>query len=457
MPKRIIHRVKSVSQKADLIETITKATGVFSARFGGAVANFIFTLLLAKYLLPTEVGFIVTSMSLAVIAAMISTLNIDNGAVRHLLHPVEKGELTEAAGFMRFGYKAIAIISPIAIIFFVLFMVLNQIVKDDLSDAEKLGLLFSALTIPILAIVRFESSAAHALSKIISSSLANALFRPIVLCVSIATLALIFSNLTLSNALAATLFACIIAFVVQYFLLRSTFTQFKDVLPDQVKSKVWTSTGLYLSVTILLIDYFQNVVVVSAAIGLQDADVARLAIALRFTGFLRMGLGAVNAAVAPRISKALNGARMKDALELLAHSSHLKFWPTLIVTVVVWFIAPFLVGLFGSEYLSAAWAFRLFALLPLVTAFFGPSIMILNILGHQAAIFRISIVSLALLVLSVPVIGSISGVTGAASAAVLTIFFWEWALYCAVRENTKLDASILAGLGIRKQPLLMGA
>ena len=179
-----------------------------------------------------------------------------------------------------------------------------------------------------------------------------------------------------------------------------------------------------------------------AALGLSDADVARLGIALRFIGFLRIGLMAVNMAVSPRISRAVSAGNQQEADSLLVQSTHLKFWPTVLVTALVWWLAPFLVGLFGPEYASADWALRLFALLPLVAAFFGPSIMILNITGHQPQIFRVSAACVVLLVVAVPVAGVAFGVNGAALAAVLTVFFWEWALFNRVRRETGYNVSI---------------
>ncbi|MCI5047549.1 MAG: MATE family efflux transporter [Aquisalinus sp.] len=446
MPVPLPNILRKLLQQKSLMETVGNASVLVLTRFGGAVANFIFTLLLAQYLAPSQVGFVMTALSLGALASLFTTLNMENGAVRHLLQPLEKGNTAEAAGFMAYGWRVLRIATPIVIVGLIAFMLLSQSLKNELTRQEFWAVFFLAISVPMLAMLRLGTRWAHALSKIKRSMLSWALFRPLILCLAVGGAALFFGGLRVDIVLLANAVACLVALIIQHFLLRSAFAFTKDAEPDTSRSRDWMSTGLYLSVTILLIDYFQNVVIVTSALGLSDGDVARLAVALRFIGFLRMGLMAVNMAVSPRVSKAISAERMGDAQHLLSQSTHLKFWPTVIVTALVWWLAPFLVGLFGEDYEAAAWPLRLFALLPLVAAFFGPSIMVLNVTGRQQDIFRLSAVSLGLLVVSVPVAGISLGLNGAAAAAVLSVFVWEWALFDRTKRDTGIDASIMAAM-----------
>ena len=454
MPTSFGHKlIKSLLSRRNLVVTVANAAGVFTARFGGAIANFAFTLLIARYLVPSQVGFILFTMSMALLASLFMTMNMENGAVRHLLQPVSRGRFAEAAGFITYGRRMLVRLALPVMVIFVVLMMVSQSLKNNLTQAELWGVAFAAASVPLLAMLRLGTRWGHALSRILKSMLSWALFRPLLLCVLTFVLVLMGLGLTVDRVLLMALVACFLALGFQYLLIRDAFTFMKDTEPDVSKSGEWLRTGLFLSVTILLLDYFQNVVIVAAAFGLSDSDVARLGIALRFVGFLRMGLMAVNMAVSPNISRAFANEKRGEAEHLLSLSTNLKFWPTLLVTGLVWWIAPFMVSLFGEDYLSAAWALRCFAVLPLVAAFFGPSIMILNILGEQKDIFRVSAVSLALLVISVPVAGTAFGLNGAALAAVLTIFFWEWALYDRVRRKTGVDASIIAATGWLHQAL----
>lgn len=438
--------LKSLRARRNVVVTMGNAAGVFVARFGGAMANFLFTLLLARHLAPEQVGFVLFAMSMSLLASVFMTLNIENGAVRHLLQPLSRGEKAEATGFIVYGRKMLLRMVVPVLVVFVGVMLMSQSMKGDLARAELWGIAFAAAIVPLLAMQRVGARWGHALSLILKSMVSWALVRPFLLCTLTVLLVWTGFGLSVDRVLLLALLASLAALGLQFFLLRNAFSFMKNTTPDLSRTDEWLKTGLFLSVTMLLLEYFQNVVIVTASFGLADGDVARLGIALRFIGFLRMGLMAVNMAVTPNISKAFAGEREGEAKQLLAFSTHLKFWPTLMVTGLVWWLAPFMVSLFGEEYLDAAWALRLFALLPLVAAFFGPSIMILNVLGQHKEIFKISSVSLALLVLSVPVAGINFGLNGAALGAVLTVFFWEWALFDRVRCKTGVNASLPAAL-----------
>ena len=107
MPVPIPPILKRLLGTHGLKETVGNATVLVLARFGGALANFLFTYLLARQLAPSQVGFVLTAMSLSVIASLVATVNIESGAVRHLLHPLEQGRKAEAAGFINFGRKIV--------------------------------------------------------------------------------------------------------------------------------------------------------------------------------------------------------------------------------------------------------------------------------------------------------------------------------------------------------------
>jgi O-antigen/teichoic acid export membrane protein len=437
------NKLQDMMQAGSLLGTVGTSAGVFSIRLGGAVANFIFSILIARYLAPEDVGFVFLAMSLAMLASLFTTLNMDNGAVRHLLHPFTKGDKAEAAGFIHFTRKMLLLTSPVVMLLFALALITSQHLKGNLTGPHFWGIIATSFSVPLLASIRLGSRWGHSLSAILRSMLSHSLFRPLLLCGLTAIYVLGGFPPRLDVFLGFATLACLAAVVCQYFLLRDTFAFTKEHEADTSKSGTWMRTGVYLSVTVLLLEYFQNIVVVASAFGLKDADVAQLNIALRFIGFLGMGLMAVNMAISPPVSKALAEQRVGQAQWMLSMSTHLKFWPTVLVTALVWLLAPFMVGLFGEVYREAAWALRIFALLPLISAFFGPSIMLLNILGRQKDIFRISAVAVALIVLSIPVAGKYYGINGAAIAAVATMFFYEWALFQRVSQVTAANASLL--------------
>lgn len=422
--------------------TLVRSSFVFLSRLGGAIAAFVMAIILARTLSLEDMGFVMRLMSLVILFSVFCTLNMENGSVRHLLQPLERGNVAEAAGFIYFGRRVFIKAAPLVMLAFLVFTTLPEIYADRMNDTRIWAFILAALAVPIIGWTRLVGAWGHSLSCVTVGTFFNGFLRSFLMLVFVLILLRAGWSIHVSGVMAANLGAAIFALVGQQMVLHRSFAFTKDVTPDTTKRKDWVRTGLFLAATIGFLEYFQNIVLAAAAFGMSEADIALLAIALRFVSFLRMGLMAVNTAIDPTISQNVTNDDRGAAQKLLAFSTNLKFWPTLAITALVWWIAPFLVGIFGTEYLPAAWALRLAALLPLFSAIYGPSILILNITGHQGSIFNLSLLATFLLVLSVPIAGSIAGVTGATAAAVATVFIWESALYQVVIRETGLDASI---------------
>lgn len=450
--KPVLDRLIGLLHRQDVLsETVRNAAGVFAIRFGGALTNFLFTLVVVRFLPKEQVGFALVTISMVQIAALFATLNIESGAVRHLLHPLEQGREEEAAGFVRYGMAMIVRMSLFVLPAFLLWAWLVHFGSGNIYRTEIIAIACAALAIPLIALMRLIAQSAHAMSRIVTSMLPQNLIQPMFMVSLTAVAGIVLERLSVGRVLLFYLLAVVFALLLQILLNGGAFG-FLKAKPDMRKAAEWRHTGLYLSITILLLNFFPNVVLVVAALGLDDAALALLAIAFRFGVLLRMGGMAINSAISPSISKAVVAGDVSFARHQLHLAAHLKFWPTLILTLIVWWLAPWLITIpFGTEYADAAWLLRFIAIIPLASAFFGPSIMMLNITGHQKAVFPASALSLALLAVSVPVTSLLWGATGAAIAATVCVVLWEAALYVRVHLQTEYDPSILGATGLWRE------
>ena len=62
---------------------------LMGGRRGGVAANFFFNLMLARFLAPEDVGIIMVVISTTMLASILTTMNIESGSVRHLVHARE--------------------------------------------------------------------------------------------------------------------------------------------------------------------------------------------------------------------------------------------------------------------------------------------------------------------------------------------------------------------------------
>lgn len=451
---KFYQQLKTLIGNGDIFaDTVRNAAGVFAIRFGGAVINFLFTLVLVRFLPQEQVGFVLVTMSMVQIAALFITLNMESGAVRHLLHPLEQGHQAEASGFVHYGIKVIIRMSLLVLPAFITYAALVHFHTTPIIRTEVIAIICAALAIPMIGFIRLTTQSAHALSRIISANLPPGLIQPLFMVTLTAVAGVLLTRLSVGKVMLFYLLAVIFGFALQLLLVGKSFA-FMKTRPDLTQAKTWVQTGLYLSITVLLLSYFQNIVLVFAAFGLDDASLAILAIAFRFAVLLRMGVMAINAAIAPSLSKAVAANNQKRADDILRLAAHLKFWPTLIVTGFVWALAPWMIDIsFGPDYAQAAWLLRIISFIPVIAAFYGPSLMILNITGNQKRVFPASALSLSILAVSVPVFSLYAGMMGAALAAVITVLLWETALYVRVRYNTIYRPAIFDNIIGRLDPV----
>ncbi|MEE9329972.1 MAG: MATE family efflux transporter [Parvularculaceae bacterium] len=441
-----------VSGERPFWSMVGHASGVFLARFGGAFSNFFFALILARLLPPDEVGFVLLLSSLAMLIALFATMNVENVAVRFLLQPIARGEPGPAAGYVAFVRKICLRMTPVVMIIYGAALIGREYTGSGLGGDSGLvprefrAILIAALCIPFFTGLRLGNRYGVALDRVMRSAISWGFLRPFFLMLMAAALLLSGTEGRIDLIAGLALIACVLAWGLQQWLLKGMMAPLAHVRPDMSDKKEWLSTGLYLSVTVVFLDFFPNIVLFAASFGLSSGSLGLFAIAVQFIGFLRMGIMAVNTATAPKISKAISTGHETQVRRLLAQTTLLKIGPTVAVTALVWLIAPWLVSLFGSEYGPAAQTLRIIAILPLASAIFGPSVTLLNVVGHQRAVFRLSLISLAILVVAVPVAGRYYGLNGAAGAAVVMMVIWEGLLWLRTRKLTGYDGSILGAI-----------
>jgi O-antigen/teichoic acid export membrane protein len=199
-----------------------------------------------------------------------------------------------------------------------------------------------------------------------------------------------------------------------------------------------------MSPMMLLQDYLQHAIVLAAAMTLPAAEVAVLAISLRFISLIRFGVLSVNMAASPLIARAIAAGDVVRRDARLRSAALLKAPAAMLASAAVIVLSGPIMTLFGPEYSGKGGVLACFTLIPLIAAVLGPNHMLLNISGKRSAVFAISLAALAVLFVAVPAAASAFGVAGAAAAATLSYALWETALYLAVRVKLGMDASILS-------------
>lgn len=433
-------RGNSGGDRGDLHAIVNVSFWLTLARLGGVAANFTFNLLIARLLAPEDVGFVMVIIATTNIFSILTTLNIESGSIRHMLHARESGFVSSSTGFFLFNRRVWMLAAPLA--------TTGYLAGAYIIQAEQVGLLFwaylaGALTVPIMGMLRINTRHSTALSHQLQGSIPNLFGRPLLLVVGVAVGAFVGAKMDGQFVVLTYAFTALLAAVMQAWFLRHCYRQFVTHERDFSNAKSWLATGFLLSGSLVVVEFFPDLVVSLSALTLEKSAVGQLAISLRLTSFLCFGLAAVDMAIDPKVTRCLALGENSQRDRLLEISSHLKLWPTLVASALLLLLGEWVLGIFGEFYAEGVVILKWLVIIPLGVAALGPNENLLNAAGHQRLIFRNAIAALSMILVLVPLGGWWFGVEGAAGLAVLGFISWSLFNYLTVREVLHLDASIL--------------
>ena len=301
-------------------------------------------------------------------------------------------------------------------------------------------LVLMAFMVPAAAALRVGVAVAHGFGAVATSGIYGMGVRPLLF---MALLAALWgtSTLTLSTGLAAAVLAFALSALGVWLVVRKQVPGVDSESASTATSEQeaeWRRTGLILMLTVLFVDEFPATITLLAGLVLSSADLALLAIALRFAFLLRMATTALVMSIGPALSGTLGAGDENTANTLLRQSVRVNAALGLAGAALLWIFAEPLLSVFGQDYEKAANALRLLTLLPLTSAFFGPSLLVLTIVGAQKAILRVTIIGLCALGIGVLVGGFLGGLEGVSLGVVAAFFLWEAGLFRAVRREARL-------------------
>ncbi|RUM95051.1 MAG: hypothetical protein DSZ28_00030 [Thiothrix sp.] len=424
---------------------------LMGSRMGGVAANFFFNLVLARLLAPEDVGIIMVVISTTMLASILTTFNIESGSVRHLVHAREKGDADKAAGFVLFSRRLWLVASPIVIAGYLLSA---YYLTPGEANEHFWVYLVGSFSITLVGWLRINTRHANVLSRQLAGSIPTLLIRPILL---LGLLGIgFYAGLTLTPqwVIGFYVLAALVAIMIQFVLLYPTFSFIRSGPRDFSPHKQWLTTGFLLISSLVILEYFQDMVLALAAFSLPSAEIAKLAIVLRLIGFLNFGLGAVNMAISPKLAIVLARDDIATREKLLTISTHLKLWPGIILAGALVLFGELILSIFGPAYITAAPALSWLVFIPLLMALLGPNEIILNISGLQKYIFLSAIVSILVAIIAIPIAGKYYGLMGVTLAAVVSFGIWELLTYACVRMLLGIDASLIGSIRKPLQSLI---
>lgn len=306
-------------------------------------------------------------------------------------------------------------------------------------------LIWGLVLVPFLALVSVRSASLRGLRHVLAGVWPEQVLRPGLLAVFLlAVLLAPGAAITASDAMALTVVATLVSFVVGVWLLRRYRPrELRDVAP-RFATRAWLGAAWPMALTqgFQQINRYADILLLGVLAAVVDVGVYR--VAAQGALLVSLGLSALNMVVAPFITRLHAGQEVEKLQKLARRTSQAALAFAIPATLLFVFFGEWmLVTFFGSEFAPAYWPLLLLAFGQLISAWFGAAGMLLNMTGYERDVTRaVAVAAVGNIGLNLMLIPPY-GVTGAAVATTASIVFWNIWMWRAVHRRLGIRCSAI--------------
>lgn len=412
-------------------------------RVGGMGCGLLLMVFLARTLPPAQLGAVTLCFSVAMIGGLLVSLNVGAGAVRFVNAYLEARRPDVLTGYHRFGQRTVFATASVLWGALALLGTLGFLTGRALVPTP---VLIGLIAAPLFAWLRIAAANVAATGAVLRGAVPATLLRPLLLLLSVIAVYLGAGQLDAHAVFGAYLATVVLVVVLQWPVFRPVLAPLarRGAIVPAGEPGRWRRVGLDLLVPALFLELFVDIVVLFAALVVDDAALAALGIVLRLQGIVLFLVTSINMTLSPRIAAAHSAADRTEVDRLLLISTHLKLWPSLLALAALAVLGRWVLGLFATAYTPYLLPLLILATTPLIMALAGPVVLFVTILGLEQAARRVFAWALALLLVLVTALGRRYGLDGIAVAVVLVWLFWHARLYWIIRRDSGYSTLRLA-------------
>lgn len=345
------------------------------------------SIVLARVLGPEGFGIYVYALSLVTLIAVPTQLGLPTLLVRE----VARYQVQERWGLLRGLLQRVnQVVVVTSLILGVGAAVIAWAVADSVSEEQVRTFAWALLLLPLIALGNLRGAALRGLRKIVKGQLPEYLLRPGLHLVLIGTAVLVWgSTLSASSAMMLHAVASLIAFVVGAFLLVRELPKASKTIGAEYETKAWARSVVPLSLIAGITIVNSQAGIVMLGIWRPVEEVGLYRVAIQGASLVTFGLGAVNLAIAPYLSRLYHSGERGSLQRLVTLTSRSVFLLAIPVTLAFLFFGDLVLSLaFGTAFAAAHYALAILCIGELVNASTGSVGYLLNMAGYEGRTAR---------------------------------------------------------------------
>lgn len=424
------------------------ASGAMVVKIAAAGAGFLSHLVLANLLELRSFGDYVYVLGWVNVISQFTTLGMASSALRYIPTYRAESDWSTLRGFLRRSTEVTLVTSVAAGLALAAVAWLGaEAMRRDLVLTFAIG----ALVLVLLSLLKLLSAQVQAARWIVRALAPVLVARPLATAAAVALFYVaigpkLSGAWALTGNLGATALVLLVVFV---FRQRSTPPQARAATP-RFETRLWLRVAfsfVLLSGFVYLLSRI-DILMLGALVSTEEAGTYSVAVEL--STLVLFGLHAVNAIVSPMIAELYAAGRQRQLERVVGLGALASASVGLTALVVLVFAGPWLLGLFGPEFVAAYTATILLATGKVVLSVIGLGGPVMTMTGHhrRAAQFAAValVVNIALNVLLIPRYASI----GAAIATATALLVWNLLPLFYVVRKLRIDPTPVALLARRR-------
>jgi O-antigen/teichoic acid export membrane protein len=425
------------SRDSRLFGVLSSAGRVLAIRILGAALTYGSMVLLARWLGAHEFGIFAYVQVITMLLGIAFSFGFSSSSLRFVSSYAARGRLRRLSGFLACSYRFVALFSLVGAS---LAAGLVYAFRASLDSWYVMLLVVGMLAVPFWTLLSQLESTARAFGWVNLAYVPNYILRPLMLVVLAGAWALWGGTADAVTAICALVGACLVAALVQGAIVWRRSRERLAAVEPVFHSRRW----LAVSLGFLVIDGFRmlldNTDVLLIGQLLDPHSVAIYFAVIRTSGLIGFIAFSVNAYAVPRYAEIYSTGTRAELQAFVTSTIQLMFWPSLLAAGVMACSGPFLLSLFGPDFVSGYPAMLVVLTGLVLRASTLPVEFLLNMTGHHRDTMRVyaaaSVANLAMCLALIPAFGII----GAAVSSYVAILGGNFCLYRLVRQRLGIEA-----------------
>jgi O-antigen/teichoic acid export membrane protein len=439
-------RLHSHGERRSLWTMLVKGTvGSVALKICSIGLSFVTGLLLARMLGAEGYGVYVYATSWVSMLGVLATVGMDNMLVRNVTAYKTRSEWGLMKGLLRRANQ-IALATSLALS---LLAASLSWALGGLLEAEALSTFWIALVLlPLVTLTALRQATMRGLYRVVLGQLPDSLLRPLLLVVLVGGAYLLFEeNLSASGAMAMSVVAAGIAFLVGTLMLYRSLPRAAKEAPPVYRTRdwVWGALPLLFVGGMQVINTRIGVLMLGSLEGAEAAGV--YAVAVWGADLIAIILVAGNMVLGPTFANLYAAGEVGRLQRLTTRSARVIVLCSLPITLVLVVFGHWFMLLFGQEFVEGRTGLAILSIGQLVNTAFGSVGVLLIMTGHgrdAAAGIGISVLlNLSLSAVLIP----IYGLEGAAVAAATSLVVWNTLLAIRVHRRLRIYPAAFGRIG----------